>query len=636
MRNSFRKTLCVMLSCILISSALSVSAVEDTSDESPEKSFEIGDKIGKVLSTDIVTYVEGVKIPSFNIKGRTAVVAQDLAKLGSKLNFGVYFDEESRVLTIMDKDIYGWGDKSPMVYYGEDDGLRVGTPVKDVLFTDITVNYEDTPLESFNIDGFTCIYADDLGKLCGSYEWNPESRLVNVRRASTPYVTASKVSSVRKFDAEETAITKNETFDRWSETSGSYLVKNSSGTYTVIDVGEHINIENYDEKFNHNYSYAIAKELPIFGAFYEGKEYNYIAFGQENLLEDNSREVIKIVVYNKNFGKLREISVANCKTAIPFDASGCDIYENDRYLILHTSRSQYLDENNSRPQTQLTVIVDKTTWTVTNMLGKFQYNHMSHALCEFVKIDGDKIVTANYSDAAPIRGAFIQELDFYGKVTRTKGIFNVSGPLGANCTGAMIGGLEVSDKGYLVPISSIDHSLPTDYTNVGIEGIDEEHRNVYLLWTDKAEGELRHTCLAGYSGTSYTASVPYIAKLKNDMFLVMWQKFDGSGEESSTVGYAFVDGEGKQVGVTSFVKGVLSEDCRPFVSGDRVYWYVNTEDGRDFYSLHAYLPKKADNPPAEEPSDEEIAGETDKSENEDDKETEDNKNQNISTEVDGI
>lgn len=51
--------------------------------------FQIGDVIGEVLLTDIRTYIDGEPIKSYNIAGRTAVIAQDLADYG----FSVSFDE---------------------------------------------------------------------------------------------------------------------------------------------------------------------------------------------------------------------------------------------------------------------------------------------------------------------------------------------------------------------------------------------------------------------------------------------------------------------------------------------------------------------------------------------------------------
>ena len=263
------------------------------------------------------------------------------------------------------------------------------------------------------------------------------------------------------------------------------------------------------------------------------------------------------------------------------------MYEDDRYLVLHTSRSQYADENGSRPQTQLTVIIDKATWKPCNILSKFQYNHMSHALREFVRIDSGRLITANYSDAAPLRGAFLQELDFSGKVLHTQSIFNVGGPAGASCTGAMIGGFEVSPEGYLVSMSTIDHTLASGYSNVNIEGIDRENRDIYLLWTDKNTWEQRHTCLARYTGVGLTGSVPYLVKLPDGNFMVLWQRFDDYSADSNTLCYAVIDAGGHQLGKTYAVSGRLSASCKPIVADGKVVWYVNSESGREFYSIDA-------------------------------------------------
>ncbi len=581
-----KKLLCVILTLSIVSSFSCVYI----------NAYNVGDVIGKILSTDIVTYVEGVMVPSYNINGRTAIVAQDLRSLGKDVNFGVNFDEATRALTITDTDVFGTGSHTPLVYADNGEKPAVGTPVGDVLFTDITTNFEGVPVESFNIGGLTCIFADDLGKFCGTYIWDEEARTVNVFRngAYVPY--AAKVTSGRGLPAEETVISRTETLERWAKPSTSQLIKNSDGTFTAFEVGEHINLETYDSSFNLISSFAIKKELPIFGALCIGKDYNYVAYGQENLLEDNSREVIRIVIYDKNFVKISEIPVSNCKTAIPFDASGASMSENEKYLVLHTSRSQYCDEYGARPQTQLTVIIDKSTWKVSNMLGKYQYNHISHALQEFVKLDGDRIITANYSDAAPLRGAFLQELDSVGKVCFTQSIFVAGGALAANCTGGMIGGLEVSDKGYLVPLSTIDHSIPTSYGNFDIQGITAENRDIYLLWTDKLNLTQRHTCLARYTGVGLTGSVPYIVKLSDGNFMVLWQRFFDNQEESNQMCYAFVDPDGNQIGTTYTVSAQLSECCVPIETDGKVVWYVNTESGRDFYSVNSILPQKKEEP----------------------------------------
>lgn len=588
MRNKLKKVFCGALASVLAAASHGAFAAN------------VGDIAGKVLSTDIVTYIDGIQVPSFNIAGRTAVVAENLNAKG--LSFGVNYDNTTRTLTIAGSDIFGTGGRDYFHFEGSTSSQPVGTEIMDVLYTDITANYEGAVLESFNIGGFTCVYADDLAKLCGTYEWSEEARTVNVYRESTqPLSSVTRKDTVRVLSAEESVITKDETFDRWGTPAASHLIRNDDGTYSAVEISEHINIEMYDSEFNHLSSFAIKKELPIFGALYVGKDFNYIAFGQENLLDDNSREVIKIVIYDKSFVKISEVSVNNCKTAIPFDASAGEMHEDDRYLVLHTSRSQYRDENGVRPQTQLTVIIDKSTWTVSNMLGKFQHNHTSHALREFVKIDNGRLITANYSDAAPIRGAFLQELDFSGKVLKTQSIFNVGGALAANCTGAMIGGFEVSDSGYLVSMSTIDHSLASGYSSINIEGIDRENRDIYLLWTDKSTWELRHTCLARYTGVELTGSVPYLVKLSDGNFMVLWQRFSDYSNESDTFCYAFVDGNGNQIGETVAARGRLSESCKPIESDGKVVWYVNTENGREFYAADADSTKAIKPVETEEP-----------------------------------
>lgn len=591
--------------------------------------YRIGAKIGKVLATDIVTYINGIRVPSFNIAGRTAVIVENLN--AKTLPFGVSYDDASRTLTIAAEDIFATGGRDYFHFDASHAGKPVGTPVMDVLYTDIKTVLNDVVLESFNIGGFTCVYADDLAKLCGTYEWSEEERTVNVyvgEKESSPFtVTDAK----RELYASPSIITKDETTSRWASPRRSHLIENADGTLTVLEVDEHINLEKYDSNFNLISSFAIKKELPIFGALLVGEEYNYIAFGQENLLDDPSREVIRIVIYDKNFIKLSEISINNCKTAIPFDASGADMSEDERYLVLHTSRSGYCDENGVRPQTQLTVIIDKQTWQVTNTLGKFQYNHTSHALSEFVQVDNGRIITATLSDAAPLRAVFMQELDGIGKVVRTQSLFNIGGPLAANCTGVMIGGFEKSETGYLAAISSIDHSLPTGYNSINIEGIEHENRDIYMLWTDKETWEMKHTCLADYSGMGLTGSAPYITALEDGTFMVLWQQFDDFSEESNTVCYALIDKDGNQIGDTKSVRARLSDSCVPISLGDKVVWYINTDGGRRFYTLRAEPEEVSTESTL--PSLEEIApengGSIDSTEN-----LEEEKNEN--TEVEGI
>lgn len=578
MKNIFKMALCGCMALIMTAGHCVLAA-------------NVGDKIEKVLSTDIVTYIEGIKVPSFNIAGRTAVVVENLNAMG--LPFGVNYDDLSRTLTISDSDIFGTGGRDYFHFADNESSLPIGTPIMDVLYTDIKTYYDFTELESFNIGGFTCVYATDLAELYGVSRWDEETRTVNInRKKEDVFVFIEKESTINKLPADESIITRDETMDRWGSPLKSYLLEGDNGEYIAVEVSDTVNIETYDRNFGHLSSVKIKKELPIFGGFYAGKDYNYIAFGQENLNDSDSKVVIKIVCYDKNFKKVREVPVKDCKTSIPFDASAGEMSENEDYLVLHTSRSQYQEENGVRPQTQLTVIIDKKTWSVVNSLSKFQENHTSHALREFVQVNDGKIITANYSDTTPMRGAFLQELDFDGKLNRTQSLFSVGGPLAANCTGAMIGGFEMSEEGYLVSMSTIDHSLATNYTNVNIEGIETENRDVYLLWADKNTWLVRRSCITDYSKEKLSASVPYLVKLEDGNFMILWQRFSDDSNASDTLCYAFIDSLGNQIGEILTSKGHLSESCQPIEKDGKVVWYVNTDSGREFYAIDAHMVSK--------------------------------------------
>jgi len=568
MKNIFKKLICTSLTFMFAVSSFSVSGAN------------VGDKIDEVLSTDIVTFVEGLKVPSFNIAGRTAIVVENLN--AKTLPFDVYYDDSTRTLSVTDGR---GGAKDYFLFESNDFFAPIGTPVMDVLFTDIETFYSGKKLESFNIGGFTCIYATDFAQLYGRYTWNEETRTVDIFRNKEEASGRSfSEDAEAKLPAKESVVERGDTTIRWGSPGTSYLIQGPEETYYTIDFSGTVNIEKYDSDFKYISSSKIKPELPIFGGFLEGEEYNYIAFGQANEKHSDSLPIIKIVAYDKEFKKVKDITINDCKTSIPFDACNVSMTENDDYLILHTARSQY-EENGMRPQTQLTVIIDKESWSVVNSLDKFQPNHTSHALMGFVRTDGGKIVTANYSDATPVRGAFLQKLDFDGKLLTTKTIFKAGGPDTANCTGAMLGGFEISNNSYIFALSSIDHTLPTDYSDTGIDGIDKEERDIYIVTTDKNGDNLTAECLTYYSGLDKSGSVPYLVPLENGNFMVLWQKFKGRENQSNTFCYALLDRRGKLIGEVKQAEGHLSDSCQPIEVDGMVTWYVNTSSGRTFYMV---------------------------------------------------
>jgi hypothetical protein len=143
----------------------------------PAPTVPIGSVIGEVLKTDIVAYINGHAIPSYNINGDTAIVAEDLINYG----FDVYWDGAARELRIRRTPNQAF---SPLPATAASP-WDVGTKAFDVLATDIktfiVVGQTEILLESFNINGFTAIYVDSLAAVFGTAAWLPLERELRVQ-----------------------------------------------------------------------------------------------------------------------------------------------------------------------------------------------------------------------------------------------------------------------------------------------------------------------------------------------------------------------------------------------------------------------------------------------------------------------
>ena len=78
-----------ILTALALTAALTLSLCSAASAQEREQ-LPPGTEIGKVYATDIVTYLDGMPMPSYNIGGKTAILVRDLAPYG----FEVEWDSE--------------------------------------------------------------------------------------------------------------------------------------------------------------------------------------------------------------------------------------------------------------------------------------------------------------------------------------------------------------------------------------------------------------------------------------------------------------------------------------------------------------------------------------------------------------
>ena len=152
----------------------------------PVSAAKVGDAIGNVLYTDIVAYINGYPIRSYNINGNTYIVAEDLMAYG----FAVTWDGVNKRLVI--------GDSTGVItstYQPTANTNPVGAVAFPYLYTDITTWIGSTALTSYNIGGFTCICMDDLAThYAETYVWDGEARALRMTlKSAAPAPAASSV-----------------------------------------------------------------------------------------------------------------------------------------------------------------------------------------------------------------------------------------------------------------------------------------------------------------------------------------------------------------------------------------------------------------------------------------------------------
>ena len=505
-------------------------------------------------------------------------LAREFKETPSK--FDVRWDEKNNAVNIITGQDYDDSGEYFRHFSGE---TKKAVPTKSKLLIDGS----PFDLQAYNIGGNNYFKLRDLGKIIPfGVEWEESENKIMLYSTTPENSYRVGSSGISRANARGT------TFGRWEKEIKSYIFTDSAGNIATLKVGreatnyekEKIIVTTFDKDFKITSRRQIPFELESFGAFYSGKDYNYIAFGQNNPEENDSKEVVRIVRYDKDFDKVDDVRVRNCFTIAPFEKAA-RMDENDEYLVLHMGRTRYTTDDGLNHQSQLTIIVEKATMRVVNDLGVFQKNHVSHSFNQFVKFDGNNHVLVDHGDAYP-RSIVLNKYDGSTYSPR-KGIdlFAIPGKIGANCTGVSVGGFEVSNSHYLVAINSIDHSLATEYTDYLIEGLEIDQRNIILCAVPKQgtfEPHIRPKTLAKYVGTNKIGSIPHLVKISGESFMVLWQEFD-INKKTGVLRYVFLDGSGNPVSQTLTLTDYVLSECQPIVYNGSVVWAT---DYREYSIIH--------------------------------------------------
>lgn len=383
----------------------------------------------KAKVTESSTYLDGERqnLNGFNISNNNYFRLRDLAEhfSGTTSQFDITWNKANNAIEIITGQAYTPDEKTSSKYYSSNRNYSATLSSSKVL-----VNGQPQSITAYNIDDNNYFQLRDLAeKIPFDIEYNAQADRISLFSKIPDHAYRVKTGNGAKNNAVSSY------FPRWKSTVTSYLVNNNDGSVSVIEANKELSIETYNEKYELTGHKSIPFELPIFGSFYSGEKYNYIAFGQENREENDSKEVIRIVRYDKNFNRVDSVSIKGGEsfTVEPFDAAAGRMAEFGDTLVLHTSRTRYTTEDKLNHQSQLTIIVNTKTMTVTNNLGRFQKNHVSHSFDQYVLFDGNTHVLVDHGDAYPRSivlnkgdGASYNEVDLFeipAKSERTPRVF---------------------------------------------------------------------------------------------------------------------------------------------------------------------------------------------------------------------
>ena len=125
----------------------------------------------------------------------------------------------------------------------------------------------------------------------------------------------------------------------WSKPTYSYLTTVGSRYMRVQGhaSGHGTTVVYYDSEFNTIERMELSQELPIFGGFFESAQNYYLVTGQENPEEDDSKEVIRITKFDKEWSRVGSCGLQGGNTTVPFDGGNCRMDFDGKYLAIHTS-----------------------------------------------------------------------------------------------------------------------------------------------------------------------------------------------------------------------------------------------------------------------------------------------------------
>ncbi len=367
----------------------------------------------------------------------------------------------------------------------------------------------------------------------------------------------------------------------YARTIKSYIEETDKGFRRIEYYNNKLTIEEYDKSFALKSTKTITKNSYIFGGYYQGSDYCYLVWGQNNPEENDNQEVLLIEKYTKGLGtKKGSVSVYGANTYIPFDAGSLRMTETAGRLYIHTAHEMYVSDDGYHHQANMTFVVDTITMTVADSwydVWNISGGYVSHSFNQFIETDGRYIYRVDHGDAYP-RSVVITKCAVGGDITDVSytNALPISGAIGDNFTGVSVGGVELTANNVIIAGNTADQS--SDYISY------YSKRNIFITVTDKNLSKTTVKYLTNYTDDDEAeVCTPHLVKINDNKFLVMWEELK---DYTIYTRLCTIDGQGNLTSEIVDTYMYLS-DCAPVLFSDGlVYWYKSDTSGATLYRVN--------------------------------------------------
>lgn len=387
---------------------------------------------------------------------------------------------------------------------------------------------------------------------------------------------------------------------RFSRRANAFLKHNTDGTFTRLEnVDGNMFVENYTSNYEYIDTKQMPLELPRFGGVYFDGDYTYMSFGQDNYKENDDREVIRTVKYDKDWNPVDSLSIYGSYIVEPYNLSTFDAEKLGDEILFRTGHKMYKKDDGINHQANMTYSLDTNTMELTGIVTDFNgaWNaYVSHSFAQYITTNGEELFTADLGDAYPRAITLYRGKHLINDTAYRHILYDIPGNKGQNDTGINLGGFEHTS---VTSGSALRMAEKYDTLIVAGRMVDDgsldmvNERNIFVGVTkvnynntDNADMEgnqiikiTNHPRSAGIKTTT-----PKLVKVSDEKLFVLWHEYMDNINEITEVKFVEINNLGEMTSDIMTQDGLLS-DVDPVVVGDKLVWYATKESAPVFYEL---------------------------------------------------